>query len=162
VAVVIVFRKISDREHGLDVRRGAGVDESVRCETRSLLRHDFLHYAVECEAGLGGGFWGSLARGKSIAELGRMTDADGGPELLAIERLVGALDGAAKGKPAAEVVAAIRRYDETSDLATPAWLTEALVLRVQERMRRLLGEWKATPVGGSMELSWPAGPAGEH
>lgn len=71
--------------------------------------------------------------------------AEGGPELLVVERLVGALDGAAKGQDAAAVVAAVRRDDETSGVATPAWLTEALVRRVQERMRRLLGEWRATP-----------------
>jgi hypothetical protein len=28
--------------------------------------------------------------------------------------------------------------------------------RIECRMRRLLGRWKATPYGDSMELSWPA------
>lgn len=146
--VVIVFRKLSDQEHVLETN-----GDAVTCETRSLLRHDLLHYAVEAEAGLEDGFWGNLARGRRVGELGNM--ADGGPELLAIERLVGALDGAARGQDGAAVVAAVRRYDETSDVPTPAWLTEALVLRVQERMRRLLGQWKATPFGGAMELTWP-------
>ncbi|MFO0742108.1 MAG: hypothetical protein U0270_39920 [Labilithrix sp.] len=144
----IVLRKLSEREHILDVD-----GDGVTCETRSLLRHDLLHYAVEAEAGLASGFWGNLARGVRVGELGDM--AEGGPELLVVERLVGALDGAAKGQDAAAVVAAVRRYDETSGVATPAWLTEALVLRVQERMRRLLGEWRATPFGGAMELTWP-------
>ena len=145
----IVFRKLSDQQHVLEAN-----GDSMTCETRSLLRHDLLHYAVEAEAGLEDGFWGNLARGRRVGELGNM--AAGGPELLAIERLVGALDGAAKGQEAAAVVAAVRRYDETSDVATPAWLTEAMVLRVQERMRRLMGQWKATPFGGVMELTWPA------
>jgi hypothetical protein len=146
--VVIVFRKLNDRQHVLDVNGNA-----VTCETRSLLRHDLLHYAVEAEARLEDGVWGNLARGRRVDELGTM--ADGGPELLAIERLVGALDSAAKGGAAAAIVAAVRRYDETSEHATPPWLTEALVVRVQERMRQLLGQWKATPFGGSMELRWP-------
>lgn len=145
----ILFRKLGDHEHVLEIN-----GESVTCETRSLLRHDLLHYAVEAEARLEHGFWGNLARGRRVDELGDL--AEGGPELLAIERLVGALDGAAKGQEASAVVAAVRRYDETSSVATPPWLTEALVLRVQERMRRLLGLWKATPFGGVMELTWPA------
>ena len=84
------------------------MEEESTCETRSLLRHDLLHYAVEAEAKLEDGFWGNLARGRRVDELGTM--ADGGPELLAIERLVGALDSAAKGLEAAAVVAAVGEW----------------------------------------------------
>lgn len=145
----IVFRKLNDREHTLDVGEGP-----VTFETRSFMRHDLLHYALEAEAELSGGFWGSVARGRR--RLGELGAAEGeGPELMAIERLVGALDGAAKGQAAKAAIAAVRRYDETTGGETPPWLTEALVLRVQERLRRLLGQWNATPRMGSMELTWP-------
>ena len=30
----------------------------------------------------------------------------------------------------------------------PNWFTESFVDRVRERMRRLMGEWKAVPFGG--------------
>jgi hypothetical protein len=36
----------------------------------------------------------------------------------------------------------------------PPWLTEQLVTAVQERMRQLMGHWRATPYGGSMVLEW--------
>ncbi|MBX3234031.1 MAG: hypothetical protein KIT84_33025 [Labilithrix sp.] len=158
----IALRKISDERHELVIRSDENGREAVLCETRSLLRHDLLHFAVEAEARLEHGFWGHLARGKTLADMNDRSGvamADAGPELAAIERLVGALDAAAKGHPADEVVAGIRRFHETSGLVAPTWLDVELVRRVQERMRRLLGEWKALPVGGTMHLSWPPPPA---
>ena len=48
----------------------------------------------------------------------------------------------------------MRRFAENLGTPLPAWVTEELVDAVQERMRRLVGHWKATPYGGSMELPW--------
>jgi hypothetical protein len=45
--VRIAFRKISDERHALAIVRDDGAREEIECETRSYLRHDFLHYAVE-------------------------------------------------------------------------------------------------------------------
>jgi hypothetical protein len=154
----IVFRKIADERHALEIVRDDGRRESVVCETRSYLVHDLLHYAVEGEAGLGGGFWGNLARGRTLEDMndrtGRAMEAEL-PEMSVIERLVGALSGAVKGRSAAEMVTGLHRYAEALDSTLPPWLTESFVAAVQERMRRLLGHWKATPVGAAMELYWP-------
>ena len=38
----------------------------------------------------------------------------------------------------------------------PAWLTGALNLRVQERLRRLQGQWRATPFHETLVLEFPA------
>jgi hypothetical protein len=65
------------------------------------------------------------------------------------------LHGAAKGLPAADVIAGIRRYVAAMDEEVPAWLTEPLVEAVQEQLRRLVGAWRATPHGGTMEVDWP-------
>ena len=154
----IAFRRIDDSAHVLEVTRADGVTEAVACETRSYLLHDLLHYAVESEAGLSRGFWGSLAAGKT---LGQMNDrsgagmADGAGEMAAIERIVGAMHLTTKGRSSREVVLGVRRFYVSIGEEAPAWLTEALVDRVQERMRRLQGQWKATPRGGRMELSFP-------
>jgi hypothetical protein len=156
--VRIAFHKISDERHALEVEHDGGARERVECETRSYLMHDLLHYAVEAEAGLSGGFWGSLAAGRTLAQLndrGGPPMAAGGPELEAIEQLVGALTGATKGRSAAEMVAGMRRFAESLGGSLPAWLTETFVEAVQERMRRLVGHWKATPFRGTMELPWP-------
>jgi hypothetical protein len=153
----IAFRKISDERHVLEIRREDGRAEQVECETRSLLVHDLLHYAVESEAGLEGGFWGNLARGRTLADMndrtGKAMEADG-PEMAVIERLVGVLSSAVKGRSPAEMMAGLHSYAEAMGALLPEWLTEAFVAVLQERMRHLMGHWRATPCGGSMDLDW--------
>jgi hypothetical protein len=153
----IEIRKITDDRHALRIVRVSGVAEEVTCETRSTLVHDFLHFAVESAAGLDDGFWGNLARGKTLADMNDRTGASiarEGPALMAIERVVGALSSAAKGRPARDVVDGINRYFAAMELQVPAWLTEEFVGDVQQRLRRILGAWNATPYGGSMTLEW--------
>jgi hypothetical protein len=154
----IAFRKATDERHVLEVTPAGGCTESLECETRSTLVHDLLHYAVESEARLDGGFWGCLAAGKTLADMNDRTGAamaDRATEIGAIEQLVGALHGSTKGASAAHMVSGIRRYDASIGVTPPAWLTEPFVEAVQERMRRLLGQWRATARGASLELSWP-------
>ena len=152
----------------LEVRRADGRTESVECESRSYLLHDLLHYAVESEARLSGGFWGHLAAGKTLAQMNDRSArtgtaspplgavmADIAGEMGAIERIVGALHQTTKGRSAQDIVAAVRRFYESIGEQAPAWLTEALIDAVRERMRRLQGAWRATPRGGRLELSFP-------
>jgi hypothetical protein len=154
----IAFRKISDERHVLEIARDDDSREQVECETRSYLLHDFLHYAVESEAGIDYGFWGNLARGKTLDD---MNDRSGAAmiaeraEMGAVEQVVGALHGATKGISAAELVSGMRRFAEALQTTMPDWLTTEFVVAVQERLRRLVGHWKATPYGGRMELAWP-------
>jgi hypothetical protein len=153
----IYFRKLSDDRYALRVVRPDGAAEEAICETRSTLVHDFLHFAVEKAANLSDGFWGNLARGKTLAAMNDRTGASLGAEgtaLADVERIVGAFSGAAKGLAAADVVDGIRRYHAAMDRPPPAWLTEPFVRDVQERLRRIRGAWNATPHQGSMELEW--------
>lgn len=159
-ALRIRFQKLTDERHALEIVRPDGRRERVECETRSYLRHDFLHYAVESEAGLDSGFWGALAHGTTLA---RMNDRAappvvGGPEgenLAAIEQIVGALHTSAKGPPSDELVKGLRRFAESLGGSLPSWVTPELVTRVREAMRRLEGHWQATPYREVMELPWP-------
>ncbi len=149
----IRFRKLSDERHELAIGRDRSSWEGVECETRSYLTHDLLHYAVEAEAGVQSGFWGRLAAGATLAEMNDRTRPMGG-DLATIEQVVGALTVGVKGKSAAEVVSALNRYAVSIGTTLPPWLTEGYVLAVQERMRKLLGQWKATPRGATFELTW--------
>lgn len=155
----ILFRKISgEQQHELTIVRPDGRRESLLCETRSVLMHDFIHYAVESAAGIETGFWGLLARGRTLAQMndrGGLPSADEAAEMAIIERFVGALSGAAKQVPAAELAAGIRRYAGAMDTQVPPWLTEAVVVHAQERLRHLVGAWRATPPGAAVELEWP-------
>jgi hypothetical protein len=153
----IAFQKISDAKHILEIIRDHGVRESVECETRSYLVHDLLHYAVESQAHLATGFWGTLAKGKTLAELNDRTGTAmlaESADIAVIERMVGALSNAAKGYSAEDVMAGLNLFATASDAPLPAWLTIDFIRAVQERMRQLLGHWKATPYGERMELEW--------
>ena len=154
----ILFTKISDEVHLLAIEQQGRPRQEMRCETRSYLLHDLLHYAVEGEAGLASGFWGRLATDKTLAQMNDRTGAAmaaAGPELAVVEQIVGALHGTAKGIAAGDLIAGLRRFASALDQTLPDWVDEALVVAVQERMRRLQGHWRATPHGGVMELPWP-------
>ena len=151
----ILFRKISDEQHELTIVRAAGRRESLLCETRSVLMHDFIHYAVESAAHIETGFWGLLAHGRTLAEMNDragLPSADEAAEMATVERFVGALSGAVKEVPAAQLIAGIRRYARAMDSDVPPWLTEAVVVDAQERLRRLVGAWRATSAGAALEL----------
>jgi hypothetical protein len=150
----ILFRKISDEQHELAISRDLASWGTVGCETRSYLTHDLLHYAIEAEAGVQTGFWGRLAAGATLAEMNDRTRSMG-DEMAAIEQVVGALTASLKGRSAAEVVVGINRFASSLGATMPSWLTESFVLAVQERMRQLLGRWKATPRGATLDLTWP-------
>jgi hypothetical protein len=155
--MLIRFHKLDDRTHRLEVVKADGRRESAECETRSTLLHDFLHYAVESEAGLEQGFWGTLER-RTLASLLQAAQApmetDAG--LGAVETLVGALHGATKGVPHAELIEGVQRYHEMLGATPPVALSEAFLAGVQERLRQLQGRWRATPFGSALELEWPA------
>lgn len=153
----IRFKKLSDERHELGISRDLTSWETAACETRSYLTHDLLHYAVEVQAGVEAGFWGRLAAGATLAEMNDRTRALSG-EMAAIEQVVGALTTSVKGRSAAEVAAGMKRFATSLGTTMPSWLTEEFVLAVQERMRQLLGRWKATPRGAALDLPWP-GPA---
>jgi hypothetical protein len=153
----IVFRRLTDERHELSIVRGDGARETVSCETRSYLTHDLLHYAVEREARLEVGFWGTLAAGATLARMNDRTQPAPSArprELAVIEQIVGALSGTLKGRSPADLIDGLRRFAASVGTTSPAWLTEDLIVAVNERMRGLLGHWRATPRGGEMVLSW--------
>lgn len=150
------FIRATDREHLLEVARRDGSVERATCETRSFLVHDLLHLAVESEAMTQAGVWGLLARGMSLTELNDRTRPPdrAAAELMEIEKVVGYCTSLTKGRSPAEVMAGVRQLRDTGGYAPPAWLDEAFLERVKERMRKLLGHWKATKHGEAMEVDW--------
>jgi hypothetical protein len=155
--VKIELRKMSDLEHELTIVRPDGGRETARCETRSTLTHDLLHYAAEREAGVQTGFWGTLAAGRTLADMNDRTGValgGSGPGVMAIERIVGPLTAAAKGAAPDALARRLADYlAETGDRA-PDWLTPGFVAAVQQRMRRLLGAWRAVEFGQVLSLDW--------
>jgi hypothetical protein len=155
------FTRISPTRHRFEYRRADGTGEAVEMETRGLLFHDLLHYAVESEAGLRGSFYGILGRIGGYEELSVAGGAALGGEVAITERVVGAVTGAlhADDLDEAAFVAQATEFLDIYDERAPRWFTPAFVVAVRERMRQLLGRWKAIPFGETLELTFPPSPS---
>jgi hypothetical protein len=162
----IRFTRLTNDRHALEIRRDGGAAERVELETRSFLLHDLIHYAVESTAGLQSGVWGRLAAGTSLAELNDQSgDMAAGlgegsssrtSELMTIERVTGPLHAMAQGRASPEAaLTAMTELFAAAEQPLPAWLTLDFVRRTSERLRQLLGRFRATPFGQAMELPWP-------
>jgi hypothetical protein len=157
MALTIRLTRISPTHHRFEYVRADGTGETLELVTREFLTHDLVHFAVESEAGLRGSFYGLLDRIGGYAELSLDGAALGGEAQLT-EMVVGPLQNALGPElDAAGVADRIAGFMRDMDLLPPRWLTGAFIDAVRERMRRLQGEWKATPFGGTMELSFDPG-----
>ena len=151
-----MFIKRSDARHRLSVVRGCarGVEagDTLELETRSLLLHDFVHYAVEAEGPIALGFWGTLASGVRLSAL---VDCDARPALVGdlqrAESLVGPMQGVVQGRLSVE-----RYLELAAGVSADFSIDGAWVERVRERTRRLVGAWRGTPYAGALVLVWPA------
>jgi hypothetical protein len=158
VSALLTLRltKLAPDRHRFEYRRADGTGEAIEMETRSLLLHDLVHYAVESEAGLKGSFYGILAKIGGYQELSVNGGAALGGEIAITERIVGALQGALARDDFDEATfqAEVTDYLSLFDDPRPRWFTPAFVAAVRERMRQLEGRWKATPFGETMELAF--------
>jgi hypothetical protein len=148
-ALIVRFTRLNPTHHRFEAIRADGSRDQREFETRSLMVHDLVHFAVEAEAKLRGGFYGSLANGANY-------DAPRpGSEAQLIENVVGPLQGALKGEIDAEAFTArLRAVLPTLGFDPPDWLNADYMRRVLERLRQLQGQWRATPFGQTMELQF--------
>lgn len=153
----VLLTKVSDLRHRIEVIRNDGSREKAEVETRSLLVHDFVHYAVESIAGMTSGFFGMLAAG---APLGQLNDAqatwDPDSQIGLAESIVGPMQSVMKGRAdAAELLAGLDSMFIATGKKLPAWVTPDFIAQVEAEYRRLWGAWKATPYSGQLVLVWP-------
>ena len=156
----IVLTKISDQQHGLEIVRDDGSRDTIELVTREALFHDFLHHAVESSTPTRAGFWSALAKGKTFADLSDPTSMPVKESATTpyAEGVVGMMSGV-MGLPQDQAFAKLCWFHESQGQEPPTWCTESFVAEVFKRMRQLQGQWKATPYGESMEISWvEAGP----
>ena len=144
----IRLTRLSNDRHRLAVERADGSRMERELETRSVLLHDLVHYAVEAEAGIEDGFWGLLAAGTDFDALLEEAAAPTRRGITLAESLVGPMQSLWNQRldPG--------RYVEVVSRFAP-FVDRAFVDRVRERIRRLWGHWQGTPFHETMELSWP-------
>jgi hypothetical protein len=142
--VRITFVKISDDRHIVKIARDDGTSESIELASRSFLRHDLAHFAIELELPIRRGYWGCVACGASLSGEGVA-----GSEAKLAESLAGPIQTLIRIDAGPNAYLGLLR----KSLSTRA--SDDLADRVHERVRKLRGHWRATPCGGQMELVWP-------
>jgi hypothetical protein len=145
--LIVRFTRLDPTRHCFEAIRADGSRDRRELETRSLLLHDLVHFAVESEARLRGGFYGSVMDGASY-------DAPRpGAEAALIENVVAPLQAAIKAPIDAEMFTARLRAN-LADLgfSPPDWLSAETIRRALALLRQLQGQWRATPFGQCMEL----------
>lgn len=157
--MLIRLTRLTNERHRLEFVRDDGSREAHELETRSALLHDLLHYAVETEAGLNASFYGRVASGETYEEL--MTAPPADPEVMQTEQVVVRIQGIAKNDTWAGVdpesfAQAIAAGFRSVGHEPPEWLTGDLIVRVRERLRRVQGQWRATPFHQTLVLEFPA------
>lgn len=161
--MLIRLTRLTNDRHRFEIVRDDGTREARDMETRSILLHDLVHYAVETEAGLAASFYGRLASGATYDAL--MAEPTAGPEPMQTETVVARIQGIAKndawsGIDPASLGESIAAGFRATGEEPPVWLTADLIVRVRERLRRVLGQWRATPFHETLELEFPARPRG--
>lgn len=155
----IRLTRLTNERHRLELVRDDGTREAHELETRSALLHDLVHYAVETEAGLKASFYGLLASGKTYEAL--TAEPSGDPETMQTEAVVGRIQGIAKNDSWADVdpealAQSIAAGFRSVGREPPAWLSGDLIVRVRQRLRRVQGQWRATPFHQTLALEFPA------
>lgn len=152
----VIFHKTSHDHHGLlCVRDDGSKTESPSLESKSYLRHDFMHYLVEKKAGLQNSFYGSVLSGKDFEDL-RMDDMPFEGEGAITEMVVAPLQSTHKGDvSAAELQRGITAGLQSRGFAPPAYLSEKFIEDIQKEFRFLLKRWDALKTGESLELVFP-------
>jgi hypothetical protein len=156
--MLIRFTRLTNDRHRLEIVRANGTSEAHELETRSALLHDLVHYAVEAEAGLEASFYGRLASGTAYEALLMEPSTDS--EAMQTEAVVGRIQGIAKndtwsGVDPARFAESIAAGFRSVGQEPPTWLTSDLIVRVRERLRRVQGQWRATPFHQTLALEFP-------
>ena len=144
-----------DGRHRLVCVRDDG--SSTQAETGpGLPAHDLAHWVAERALGLRRGFYGNLAAGRTIGELGDPAVIRTLPaEAWTAETLARALGALATGGCRVDELPALVRAELGAD-ALPA-LDAALARRMADDFAALLASWRALPDGESLTLDWPPG-----
>ncbi len=163
VGMEVVFTKTNHERHELALVRDDGTREVASdLETRSYLRHDFMHYVVEKEAGLKHSFYGSVVAGKTFADMRMDAHAQNreSPNRLVgegglTELIVASLQGAQKeGFSVDELLTQLPGYLKVQGFDTPAYLTRDFVERATKAFAYLLKRYDGLKTGEALTLTF--------
>lgn len=156
--MIVIFRKKSNTHHELTIIQPDGSSETHKLETKSYLRHDFIHLALEKTAGIDYGFWGQLKAGKSITDLNMNTEMMKGsipstPNEI-VEVVTGSLQGYFDGEDEPEqYLEGVKQLLNAYKADIPIYLTIDTLKEAKEYYRQLYGQWNALAFGEAMTIT---------
>ncbi len=139
----ISFTKLNEDAHRVEVLRADGSSDTITLNSRSFLRHDFAHLAVEAELPIALGYWGQVAAGATLGG-----DALAGKDIALAEKLAGPVQTLLRTEAEPDAYLALLQR------VAPDVASEALARRIHAHARRLAGHWKGTPFGSAMRIRW--------
>ncbi|XDD49166.1 hypothetical protein AB3N59_12115 [Leptospira sp. WS92.C1] len=142
--------KVNNSSHILRIIRDSSSTEEIILETKSYLIHDLMHYCVESVGNFQNAFWGSLEKGKTLADLADRQNPPSDPELQIVESIVGPMQSLWKKSIDEKIV--FERLQEISILSDPSLLIQT----IHSKMDAVWGKWRSTKFGETMELIWPS------
>lgn len=152
----------------LAISRNDGSEDAATFPKKGVTPHDAIHYFVEAALELRDGFWGTVARGNSPADIQVIAKNAGHasasrarlPEahivqLLQAERLVECFEADAWGAPSdsATFIAIATAAYETSMVSLPP-LTCASVEAIRGQIAAFQAKWVVAPIGHVAEFNW--------
>lgn len=167
----VEFVRSGERTYYSVARRADGVSVRVPGAGRILpLPHDLVHFVVERELGLRGGFWGSVADGVLFAGMSIVSGRQrphaaershavmraNTELLLQAEVVAGAVDAIAFGGADADVQRSLVRLREEQSVVRSGVLPldAAGLRRVCAALRAAASAWQALPLGEPLALAW--------
>ncbi len=156
------------REDGLELTRADGSRVSSSFPHKGPVPHDGVHFHVEQGLGLKRGFWGMVAEGRDPGEIGALAAAAGHRsasrceppdpqfiEIIQAERLVESFEADLwdAGGTAEDIMAMAASGCAMSHVPAPV-MDLRQVEEVRSRLRMLMEEWTAAPIGYRLALRW--------
>ena len=152
----------------IEAVRSDGSRVSTRLPKKGPVPHDAVHYFVESELGVTGGFWGMVADGCHPEEIQDIAKAAGhasaaraqipDPAIVPIvqaERVVECFEadlwgGGADGDTIRDMV----KSGCEQSLVPVLNINDEAILRIRARLGDFRDRWSALPVGGACSFDW--------
>lgn len=152
-----LLTRLTDERHRVEVIRADGTREKLELETRGVLLHDFVHYAIESIAGMTSGYFGTLAAGAALQQVNdRGATWDPDSQVGLAESIAGPMQDLVRGlSDSRAVLATLDRMFSATRKQRPEWISSIFIGQVEREYRRLDAAWKTTPAGGQLLLVWP-------
>jgi hypothetical protein len=155
----VVFTKTSHQRHDVTCVREDGTRAvASNLESRSLLRHDLMHYVIEKQAGLMDTFYGPIARGRTFTDLRTedgvqmSSDTEGG----ITEKVVAMMQSTHQDSFNPDVCLAMMCSGfENAGSQLPNYVSVAFISKASSEFRFLLKQWNGLQTGKTLELEFP-------